>query len=39
MMQRLGMRGSDFVVAINEHSDADWSFSDGTAQFLTGDLA
>lgn len=29
---------SDVVVSITINSDADWSFGNGTAQFLTGEL-
>jgi Tautomerase enzyme len=29
---------SDVVVSIIENSGADWSFGNGAAQFLTGDL-
>jgi hypothetical protein len=33
-----GIEPSDVVVSIVTNSDADWSFGDGTAQFLTGEL-
>ena len=36
--QQLGVTGSDIVVSITENSDADWSFGNGTAQFLAGEL-
>jgi hypothetical protein len=32
-------RPSDVMVAVIENSAADWSFDNGEAQFLTGDLA
>jgi hypothetical protein len=36
---RLGLLGTDLLVDIVENGDADWSFTDGDAQFLTGALA
>jgi hypothetical protein len=33
-----GIEPSDVVVSIVTNSDADWSFGNGTAQFLTGEL-
>jgi hypothetical protein len=36
---RLGLAGNDLLVDIVENGDADWSFTDGEAQFLTGALA
>lgn len=35
----LGIQPSDIMVAVIENSAADWSFGNGEAQFLTGDLA
>ena len=34
-----GIAPSDVVVSITTNSDADWSFGNGRAQFLTGELA
>ncbi len=33
-----GIAPSDIVVSIVENTDADWSFGNGRAQFLTGEL-
>lgn len=33
-----GIEPSDLVVSVTSNTDADWSFGNGTAQFLTGDL-
>ena len=33
-----GVQASDVVVSIVTNSDADWSFGNGVAQFLTGEL-
>jgi hypothetical protein len=33
-----GIEPSDVVVSIVTNSDADWSFGNGVAQFLTGEL-
>lgn len=30
--------GNDLIVSIVENTDADWSFGNGNAQFLTGEL-
>lgn len=38
LQQRCGVQASDFVVTITENGPADWSFGDGAAQFLTGQL-
>jgi hypothetical protein len=35
---RLGLLGSDLLIDIVENGDADWSFTDGEAQFLNGAL-
>jgi phenylpyruvate tautomerase PptA (4-oxalocrotonate tautomerase family) len=35
---RCGIAPSDVMVSIRENTDADWSFGQGRAQFLTGDL-
>ena len=32
------LRPEDLVVSITENTDEDWSFGDGRAQFLTGEL-
>lgn len=34
-----GIAPSDVVVSIVTNSDEDWSFGDGNAQYLTGELA
>ncbi|MGB8404094.1 MAG: tautomerase family protein [Mycobacterium sp.] len=34
-----GLDAADLIVSITENGDADWSFGDGRAQFLTGELA
>lgn len=34
----LGISPSDVVISIMENSAADWSFGNGRAQFLTGEL-
>ena len=36
--QRCGLAPSDLMISIVENSDADWSFGNGEAQFLTGKL-
>jgi 4-oxalocrotonate tautomerase len=33
-----GLDAADLIVSITENSDADWSFGEGRAQFLTGEL-
>ena len=33
-----GIATSDVIVTININSDADWSFGNGNAQFVTGEL-
>jgi hypothetical protein len=33
-----GIEPSDVVVSIVTNTDADWSFGNGRAQFLTGEL-
>ncbi|WP_263384895.1 tautomerase family protein [Granulicella arctica] len=33
-----GIAPSDVVICLIENGDADWSFGNGSAQFLTGDL-
>jgi hypothetical protein len=35
---RLGLAGSDLLINVVENGDADWSFTDGEAQFITGAL-
>jgi hypothetical protein len=34
----LGIEQNDIVVSLVANSDADWSFGNGRAQFLTGEL-
>ncbi len=36
--QNCGIEPNDVVVSIVTNSDADWSFGNGRAQFLTGEL-
>ncbi|CAM4119726.1 tautomerase family protein [Helcobacillus massiliensis] len=38
LKERAGIEPSDVVVSIVENGDADWSFGNGEAQFLTGAL-
>lgn len=38
LMVSCGIAPSDIVVSIVENTDADWSFGNGRAQFLTGEL-
>ena len=33
-----GIAASDVVVSVTENGDADWSFGEGRAQFVTGEL-
>jgi phenylpyruvate tautomerase PptA (4-oxalocrotonate tautomerase family) len=35
---RCGIAPTDVMVSVRENTDADWSFGEGKAQFLTGDL-
>ena len=37
-LKACGIEQSDIVVSIVTNSDADWSFGNGRAQFLTGEL-
>jgi phenylpyruvate tautomerase PptA (4-oxalocrotonate tautomerase family) len=39
LSDRLGLPGTDLLVDVIENGDADWSFTDGEAQFVTGALA
>lgn len=34
-----GLDARDLIVSITENDDADWSFGQGRAQFLTGELS
>ena len=36
--ERCGIAPSDVVVSLIENTDEDWSFGNGRAQFLTGEL-
>ncbi|AZB43743.1 tautomerase family protein [Bacillus sp. FJAT-42376] len=38
LKDRCGIDPQDVMVSITINSDADWSFGNGKAQFLTGDL-
>jgi hypothetical protein len=37
-LKTCGIEQNDIVVSIVTNSDADWSFGNGRAQFLTGEL-
>jgi phenylpyruvate tautomerase PptA (4-oxalocrotonate tautomerase family) len=37
-LKTVGIEPNDIVVSIITNSDADWSFGNGRAQFLTGEL-
>jgi DNA helicase TIP49 (TBP-interacting protein) len=37
-LKSIGIEQNDIVVSIVTNSDADWSFGNGRAQFLTGEL-
>jgi phenylpyruvate tautomerase PptA (4-oxalocrotonate tautomerase family) len=36
--ERCGIKPTDLIIAITENGPADWSFGEGTAQFISGDL-
>jgi phenylpyruvate tautomerase PptA (4-oxalocrotonate tautomerase family) len=36
--ERCGVKPTDLIINITENGAADWSFGDGSAQFLTGAL-
>lgn len=36
--QRTGLSPQDLIVSVTENTREDWSFGEGTAQFLTGEL-
>lgn len=38
LRERCGIAPSDVVVSMTSSTDDDWSFGDGRAQFLTGEL-
>ena len=38
LKESCGMEASDVIVSIVTNTDADWSFGNGRAQFLTGEL-
>jgi hypothetical protein len=38
LAEHCGVAGTDLLVTVVENGDADWSFTDGEAQFLTGAL-
>jgi len=38
LADRCGLDPADLIVSITENSDEDWSFGNGQAQFLTGEL-
>jgi malonate semialdehyde decarboxylase len=37
-LKACGIEQNDIVVSLVANSDADWSFGNGRAQFLTGEL-
>lgn len=37
--EQLGIRQTDVMINLTVNTDEDWSFGNGEAQFLTGDLA
>jgi hypothetical protein len=39
LASRCGLDSAYLVASITDNSDDDWSFGDGRAQFLTGELA
>ena len=38
LKESCGIEGSDLIVSITTNSKGDWSFGNGVAQYLTGDL-
>ncbi|AVK60326.1 tautomerase family protein [Lactobacillus sp. CBA3605] len=38
LQAELGLRPEDVMINLSVNTDADWSFGQGQAQFLTGDL-
>ena len=38
LKESCGIEGSDLMVSITTNSKGDWSFGNGVAQYLTGDL-
>jgi phenylpyruvate tautomerase PptA (4-oxalocrotonate tautomerase family) len=38
LAERCGLDPGDLIVSITENGDEDWSFGNGRAQFLTGEL-
>ena len=38
LARRCDMKASDVVVSITQNNDEDWSFGNGRAQFITGEL-
>ncbi|CAB1225264.1 tautomerase family protein [Serratia liquefaciens] len=38
LKESCGVEGSDLMVSITTNSKGDWSFGNGVAQYLTGDL-
>ncbi|MDR3191411.1 MAG: tautomerase family protein [Lactobacillaceae bacterium] len=38
LKEELGIQGNDLMINLMTNSDEDWSFGNGEAQFLTGDL-
>jgi len=38
LLRRCGVKASDVVVSITQNADEDWTFGDGRAQFITGEL-
>jgi 4-oxalocrotonate tautomerase len=38
LSEKCGIDSADLIVSITENGDEDWSFGNGRAQFLTGEL-
>jgi Tautomerase enzyme len=38
LLRRCDIKASDVVVSITQNADEDWSFGNGRAQFVTGEL-
>jgi phenylpyruvate tautomerase PptA (4-oxalocrotonate tautomerase family) len=38
LKEECGVEGNDLIVTVSRNEKEDWSFGNGVAQFLTGDL-
>jgi hypothetical protein len=38
LKERCGLAGTDLMISLAENKKEDWSFGEGKAQFLTGEL-